>query len=354
MIRFIALTLFFLFYLPVYLPSSAQEPVATVMFYNLENLFDTRNDSLKLDDEFLPQGDRHWTPTRFYTKLTRISKVITNTGNWEPPAVIGMCEVENRDVLEKLIWHPPLRNWKYNIIHKESPDERGIDVAVLYRPEVFNPLSYRYFPPVPEGEKAPATREILYVCGILDQADTIHLFFNHWPSRYSGLMETRQNREIAAQRLKSEVDILQKKFIKPLIIIMGDFNDQPNDESILNHLHAGASRSGNQDALFNISYQWFSKGKGTLKFQSQWNIFDQIIVSEAVLDSTGNLFAHEEDARILDASFLLERDETYTGMKLNRTYNGFSYHGGYSDHLPVLLMLRKKNAIRIFEPQKTQ
>ena len=342
--HFIPQTSVFLFYFLVCLPLFAQEPVGSVMFYNLENLFDTKDDSLKLDDEFLPEGDRHWTPSRFYTKLTRISKVITNTENWEPPAVIGMCEVENRVVLEKLTWHPPLRNWKYNIIHKESPDERGIDVAVLYRPDVFNPLTYKYFPPVPEGETPPATREILYVCGILADADTIHLFFNHWPSRYSGLMETRSDRDKAAQRLKSETEILQKNFKNPKIIIMGDFNDQPTDESISNYLHAGASRTGNPDALFNISYKWFAKGKGTLKYQSQWNLFDQIIVSEAVLDSTGNLYSHAQDARILDASFLLEKDETYTGMKLNRTYNGFTYHGGYSDHLPVLLMLRKRIA----------
>lgn len=339
----IPLTLLILIFLLVLQPIYAQEPVGSVMFYNLENLFDYEEDSLKLDDEFLPDGDRHWTPGRFYTKLTRISKVITNTGYWEPPAVVGVCEAENRMVLERLTRHPPLRNWKYQIIHKDSPDERGIDVAVLYRPDLFSPVTYRYFPPVPVGEPLPATREILYVSGILADTDTIHLFFNHWPSRYGGLMETRPDRAKAALRLKYEVELLQQKYQNPEIIIMGDFNDQPSDASILIHLQAGRSRTGNPEKLYNISYDWFSKGKGTLKYQSQWNLFDQVIVSEALLDTSAILYASPADSRILDASFLLEEDETYTGMKLNRTYNGFSYHGGYSDHLPVIIQLRKQD-----------
>jgi hypothetical protein len=325
------------------LPSTAQKgtPVASVMFYNLENFYDTSDDSLKQDNEFLPMGERRWTNHRFYVKLSNISRVVANTGNWEPPAVIGLCEVENRKVLEKLVGSDLLKSWEYQIIHKDSPDERGIDVAALYRPSVFMPLSYRYFPPVGQGEPTPFTREILHVSGIMAGKDTIHLFFNHWPSRYSGLMETRNLRKQAAQRLKDEIRQLQIKYKNPKIIVMGDFNDQPEDESLLNALEAGKEMNHNFNHLVNLSFPWIKMKKGTLKYQTQWNIFDQIIVSESVLDEESSLFSMPEDARILDMPFLLEQDEKFTGMKLKRTYEGFTYKGGFSDHLPVLLMLRK-------------
>jgi hypothetical protein len=322
---------------------SAQKgtPVASVMFYNLENFYDTEDDSLKRDNEFLPTGDRRWTKRRFYAKLSNISRVIVNTGNWEPPAIIGFCEVENRKVLEKLAGFEPLRTWDFQIIHKDSPDERGIDVAALYRPSVFMPISYRYFPPVAMGQPTPFTREILYICGIVTGKDTIHLFFNHWPSRYSGLMETRDLRKQAALRLKVEIMQLQVKYKNPKIIIMGDFNDQPEDESMLQSLQAGKEMTHHKDQLVNLSFRWIKMKKGTLKFQTQWNIFDQIITSESLLTDESSLFSLPEDARILDIPFLLEQDEKFTGLKLKRTYEGFTYKGGFSDHLPVLLMLRK-------------
>ncbi len=327
------------------------------MFYNLENLYDTVDDTLRRDEEFQPEGDRHWSGYRFYHKLTSIAKVILNTGAWEPPAVIGFCEVENREVLEQLVGHPLLRRWNYQIVHKDSPDKRGIDVAAIYRPDGFYPLSYRYLPPVPEGEQVPSTREILYLCGICGgqgeeartkellpehtveaartqtDIDTLHLFFNHWPSRYGGLMETRPLRMKAARRLKTETRILQQKHHHPLIIITGDFNDQPQDESLLRGMGAAASSHGHPDSLVNLSYPWKKMGKGTLKYQSQWNIFDQFIVSEALLE------AMPVSARILEAPFLLEEDEKFTGTRLRRTYLGFRYQGGFSDHLPVLLHL---------------
>ena len=321
--------------------SQEETSLATVMFYNLENLYDTEDDSLKRDEEFLPEGGRHWTGYRFYEKLTALSKVIANTGNWEPPAVIGFCEAENRVVLEKLVRHPLLKTWNFNIIHKDSPDKRGIDVAAVYRPSVFNPLFYRYFPPVPDGDPIPDTREILHLCGILAGEDTLHIFFNHWPSRYGGMMETRPMRKKAAERLRSEVDNLRQKYHHPRIIIMGDFNDQPRDESLSRYLGAGGDITRNPDALYNTAFRWEKEKRGTLKYQSQWNIFDQIIINEALLDTTARLFTPPRDARILDAPFLLEKDEKFTGTKLKRTYLGYQYKGGFSDHLPVLLMLRK-------------
>lgn len=330
-------------FLYLFFNSSAQygKPVASVMFYNVENLFDTENDPLVADEEFLPKGERRWSSFRFNTKLNNIAKVIANTGNWEPPAVIGLCEVENRYVLERLLNQPSIRNWKYKIIHKNSPDERGIDVAAIYREDVFYPIKYKYFSPVPEDEPVPSTREILYVYGILAGQDTVHFFFNHWPSRFSGLMETREPRQKAATRLLQEIQDIRAKHNNPLIIIMGDFNDQPDEDSLTRFMKASPTPGSDPSQLYNLSYVWLKQGKGTLKYQSMWNVFDQIIVSGSVLDPQGKLYATTDDATIMGASFLFQKDERYTGQKLFRTYEGFRYIGGYSDHLPIILMIRK-------------
>lgn len=324
-------------------PAGAQpQPVASVMFYNVENLFDAEDDPETLDNEFLPEGDRRWTNSRLYQKLVNISKVILNTGSWEPPALIGLCEVENRQVLEKLLMVTPLKTFGYKIIHKESPDERGIDVALLYRENFFEPIEYRCFLPVPGENTVARTREILYVSGILAGMDTVHLFVNHWPSRYGGLMETRSMRNRAAARLKAEIEQLQLQFHAPAIIAMGDFNDQPSDQSLGKILQGESPFSAGSPALVNLSLPWENSGKGTLKMQSQWQVFDQMIVSTGLLDSTRNLFCLPGDARILDLPFLLEKDERFYGEKPFRSYVGFRYHGGFSDHLPVILTLRKR------------
>lgn len=317
-----------------------QEKQAFVMFYNVENLFDVRNDPETSDDEFLPDGDRHWNSFRMNLKLNNIAKVISNTGNWEPPAIIGFCEIENRYVLERLVAEKALQNWNYRVIHKDSPDERGIDVAAIYRPDQFTPLRYWYFPMTSESGEKNQSREILAITGVLANRDTIHLFFNHWPSRYSGLMETRDGRNKAASILKKEVEMLQKTYVYPHIIIMGDFNDQPFDQSLTRHLRASNEMGSNPDQLYNLSYQWVSQKRGTLKHQAEWNVFDQIFVSGSMLGTTRKLFVTQRDAEILEATFLFTQDEKYFGRKLFRTYEGYKYKGGFSDHLPVLLGVR--------------
>lgn len=334
--------IFFLLTLIALSPAHAQNnrQAATIMFYNVENLFDTQDDPDTQDDEFLPAGLRRWTYKRFNAKLNNVAKVIANTGNWEPPAVIGLCEVENRYVLERLVDQPGLKKWNYKIVHKDSPDSRGIDIAALYRSDVFEPVKYHYFSPVAEGQPAPSTREILCLSGIVAGIDTVHIFFNHWPSRYSGLMETRNARKEAALRLKSEIEKLRKQYVNPAIIIMGDFNDNPDDESLLKHLGAAPGITQNPEKLINLSYPWLELKKGTLKYQSVWYLFDQIIVSENLFERT--LYCKPNDAYILEAPFLLENDEQHAGKKLFRTYNGMKYNGGFSDHLPVLLILRKE------------
>lgn len=322
---------------------NGQDKQVFVMFYNVENLFDVRNDPETSDDEFLPAGDRHWNTFRLNLKLNNLAKVLTNTGNWEPPAIIGFCEIENRYVLERLVAEKALQKWGYKIIHKESPDERGIDVAAIYRPDKFKPLRYKYIPMDGGYGSNNRTREILGITGVLSSCDTIHLFFNHWPSRYSGLMETREGRNRAASILKTEVENLQKAYIQPLIVIMGDFNDQPFDQSMTKYLKASNGKGSSPEQLYNLSYRWLSEDRGTLKHQAEWNVFDQIVVSGSLLLESRNLYVKREDAEILEATFLFTPDDKYFGRKLFRTYEAFKYKGGFSDHLPVMLGIRIRN-----------
>lgn len=312
----------------------------SVLFYNVENLFDLEDDPETSDEEFTPGGDRHWTYNRLTKKLLGISKVILGSAGWEPPQMIGLCEVENRRVLENLVSGTPLNKFPYKIIHKESPDHRGIDVAFIYNQDVFYPLFYRYFPLKSADGSELATREILYISGVVNETDTLHFFVNHWPSRYGGLLETQPLRNLAAKTLRFHFNQLCEKYRNPKVIIMGDFNDQPADESISVYLGAaGYSDTIEPDNIVNLSAQWVNDTKGTLKYRSQWSVFDQIMVSGALLNADQGLFATPEMAQIVDLPFLLQKDERFGGMKTNRTYVGYSYNGGFSDHLPVLIQL---------------
>lgn len=316
----------------------------TILFYNVENLFDIKDNPETNDDEFTPKGDRRWTYKRFNQKIQNISKVILSASGWEPPEVVALCEIENRFVLEMLISKTPLESYPYKIIHKESPDSRGIDVALLYNENDFYPLEYKYIPLRLENDSVLSSREILYVSGIVKNTDTLHIFVNHWPSRYSGLLESQSLRNLAANILRTEIEILQEKHSKPNIVIVGDFNDQPSDESILVHLGAAeySENSSNIDEnqIYNLSFSWMNQELGTLKYQSQWSVFDQIMVSGNLLKTENKLFTRPEWAKIVQLPFLLEKDERYGGIKTNRTYYGFRYQGGFSDHLPVLLKLQ--------------
>ena len=314
----------------------------SVLFYNVENLFDTQNDSLSADDEFTPAGERHWTRKRLNKKVNNLSKVILNAEGWGMPDLIGLCEVENRYVLQKLIEDTPLKTTSYKVIHKESPDPRGIDVALLYNSETFYPLDYACYPMINKDGSIRKSREILYVFGIVNGRDSLHVFVNHWPSRYSGLLETRPAREMAALLLSSKYREIIEKDEDANIVIVGDFNDQPNDESINKYLGAIAPTSSTRPTnMVNLSSLWMKQEEGTIKYQGQWFVFDQIMVSPGLLDKRGGLHTSPDNASICKMPFLFEKDETYGGRKLFRTYTGYKYNGGFSDHLPVMLMLQE-------------
>ena len=315
----------------------------SILFYNVENLFDTRDNPDTEDDSFTPEGELHWTNKRFTQKLLNISKVILSASGWSVPEIVVFAEIENRNVLEKLIKDTFLKSVLYKIIHKESLDFRGIDVALIYNSDLFFPLEYKYYPLIVK-DKLLNTRELLYVSGVLNGKDTVHIFGNHWPSRYSGLMETKSLRKAAANLLRDKVDELIVKYKSPKIVIVGDFNDNPEDESLTEVLEAVKTEQPIvQNQLYNLFYDFERSDKGSLKFQSQWFLFDQIIVSGSLLSANSGIYTKPENARILSLPFLLEEDKKFGGQKPFRTYYGFSYNGGFSDHLPVLLQLVSAN-----------
>ncbi|MBN2773039.1 MAG: endonuclease/exonuclease/phosphatase family protein [Prolixibacteraceae bacterium] len=320
--------------------SAQQRGDFRILFYNVENLFDTEDNPYTEDDEFLPDSERRWNNYRLNNKLNNIAKVILASGGWESPDIVGLCEVENRKVVEQLLNNSSLKNQKYKVIHKESPDPRGIDVSMIYKEESFRPLKYEYNGLKNEDGEVRKTREILYVKGIVKESDTLHLFFNHWPSRYSGYLETVEFRKLAARTLRNRIDLILSDNPDAKVIIMGDFNDQPTDESLTSLLLAkSGTDASEQNTLINLSAGCETSNYGTIKYQSQWQIYDQVIVSKEILDTVQPIFSSPENAGVIHFDFLLTEDKKYGGLKPFRTYNGFSYEGGFSDHLPVYIDL---------------
>lgn len=321
------------------LASLKNDSTYTIMFYNVENLFDIDNDPTTIDEEFLPNGDRFWNNHKFYLKLKRIFQVIMAAGQGELPVVIGLCEIENQTVLELLLHTTPLAKMGYKIVHKESPDRRGIDVALLYREDLFDPINYKTFPVINPNDTEFKTRDILYVKGKIAN-DTLHFFINHWPSKYGGLMETIPLRALAAKTLRTNIDSLFTLNSNSKIIAMGDFNDSPFDESISKELMALTHfDSISLSSLYNLAYPLAEIGRGSNKYQGKWELIDQIIVSGALLQPKG-LSTSTNSFHIFSPPFLLEPDKNFLGEKPFRTYVGFKYNNGFSDHLPVLLHLR--------------
>lgn len=303
-----------------------------IMFYNVENLFFPTNDSIKRDDEFTPKGDKYWSWKRYDQKIRNVAKTAIAVGEWEAPAVLGLCEIENIDCLNDLVNKSPLKAYKYEILHYECGDNRGIDVALLYRPEFFNLIGSKPFV-LNFGPDSRPTRDILYAKGIVNEKDTLHLFVNHWPSRYGGQLVTAPKREKAAETLKAIYDSLLVDDPKANIIAMGDFNDHPDDVSMKDILKAKIDTVNLQpDDLVNSMWQYTKTG-GTHKYQHVWGVLDQIVLSQNLVFSKNNLYAGLPTTQIFKADWLLEKDDV--GMRLNRTYIGFKFHGGYSDHLPI-------------------
>lgn len=320
--------------------------IRTIAFYNIENLFDTENDSLTFDDDRTPQGKDNWTQPRYLNKVAHISKVLSEIGNdvtQTSPDIIGLCEVENKRVVTDLINHSNLKNKNYGIVHFDSPDERGIDVAFLYKKSAFivNSIkSHRLLLFNKEGFR-DYTRDQLVVNGFLDDEE-FHFIVNHWPSRSGGEARSKPNRIAAAQLNKRIIDSIQKMDIEARIISMGDLNDDPIDESLKMVLKTkGAIKELDSISLFNPMEKLFKKGIGSLAYRDKWNLFDQIFF-------TSNLIKKQKDsygfwkAGVYSRSYLINSNGKYKGYP-RRTYAGGGYVGGYSDHFPVYLYLIKRS-----------
>jgi len=302
-----------------------------IMFYNVENFFDAEIDTSRSYNEFTPEGNLHWTHRKVDAKRKAVYKVITALGQWSSPAIIGMVEVENKSVLTELIDKTPLKQKGYQVIHFDSPDFRGIDAALLYSPD-FRLISAKPVRITDPDDPEFTTRDMLYAKGILGN-DTLHVIVNHWTSRYRGLLESSPKRLLQARALLHLTDSICQVHPNANIVAMGDFNDSPDNESMKLLV-----RDGGVGKLVNLHMQTNNSAvKGTLKFQGQWDIFDQMLVTENMLHASNSLWVVDSVGHIFSEPFVLEDDEKFGGVKPNRTNVGFTYHGGYSDHLPVFL-----------------
>ena len=306
-----------------------------IMFYNVENLFDTNDDPLTDDNEFLPYGLMKWTVTRYRNKINSLYKVISAAGEWDSPAIIGFCEVENRKVLEDLIYETYLSKLNYSIIHEESPDRRGIDVCLLYRKKLTEIISYKYWIPPEISRNDFNSRSVLYTKLLLD-SDTIHLILNHWPSRRGGVLAGEDNRIRIADMIRYKVDSIMKTDHKGVkIIIMGDFNCNPDDEVIKSLINSPDSVK----VMTNLSESIYDHGFGTYRYMGTWEMIDQVIVSQSLISDNIGIHTETKSLKIFKPEFLLKKDPKYPGLSPFSTYRGYKYQGGYSDHLPVLLDL---------------
>lgn len=297
----------------------------TFVELNCENLFDCRHDSLKNDTEFLPDGSYHWTRTRYWRKLNRVGQTIIACGvkgqSWQLPDMVALCEVENDSVLHDLTRRSLLRNARYDYVMTCSPDERGIDVALVYSPFSFRLIRSHSVRVEPIKDMRP-TRDILYVSGVIASGDTLHVIVAHLPSRRGGERHSRPFRMAAASRVAAVVDSIYNVSKDAKIIIAGDFNDYANSASV--RMLCGKR-------LKDISAEATGRNgaKGTYRYQGEWGSLDHILVSESLARNVVHCY-------INDAPFLVEPDEKYGGLKPRRNYLGPRYQNGFSDHLPLV------------------
>ncbi len=318
--------------------------IRCIAFYNVENLFDITNDSLVFDDERTPAGAYGWSLERYQRKIANITKVLSEIGKaitGASPDIIGLCEIENREVLEDLVNHPNLRDKEYGIVHQDSPDERGIDVALLYRRNAFLPVSYqsRRLLLFDEEGYRDYTRDQLVVSGILDD-EPWYFIVNHWPSRSGGTLRSKPNRMAAARLNKRIIDSIRRLHPVARIISMGDFNDDPRDASLKKMLNTvGIKKHLDSAYLFNPMELLYQKGQGTLAYRDKWNLFDQFLVTPNVALDREHYFFWK--VGIFAPHYLKTDTGRFSGYPF-RTYVGTTYQGGYADHFPVYLFLIKR------------
>ena len=318
-----------------YTASAEKDNLHTVAFYNVENLFDTIDDPKTLDNDFLPESERKWSVKRYKKKIFKLGTTLSNIGYKDTdksPVIIGLAEVENLKVVEDLVASKHLVNKDYGIVHYDSPDERGIDVALLYRKSQFELISKKSVPLLVDSQKGDRdyTRDILHVSGKMN-GETIHVLVNHWPSRRDGAELTEYKRIAAAEKNREIVDkIKSEEGEDTKFIIMGDVNDDPSSNSVSNSLVKAD--------FYNPMRKLLTRRTGTTSYRGQWNLFDQIIFSSNFhkYEKGTHAFAY---SKIFSDDFLKVYRGRYKGNPF-RTYVGRKYQGGYSDHFPVYMVLK--------------
>jgi len=342
---------------------SKKYKIHTIAFYNFENLYDTVDDVFTNDDEWTPNGAQHWTTEKYRQKLKNLARVLSEIGtseNSNAPTLIGGAEIENRNVLEDLIREPKLQPLDFGIIHFDSPDKRGIDVALLYQKKYFRPTSYTNIPliiykkGIPKKEEETEilddeievkkeninrvfTRDQLLVSGFLEDEE-IHIIVNHWPSRSGGEKATTMFREAAGKLNRKIIDSLQQINPQAKVLTMGDFNDGPFNKSIKTELGAkGVKTEVSEFDVFNPFEELANKGLGTIAYRDSWNVFDQIIMTASLVKSDFSTFNFWK-AGIFNKPYLIQNSGQYKGYPLRNTLT----QAGFSDHLPVYVYLIKE------------
>ena len=320
--------------------------IAAIGFYNLENLFDTIDSPTTNDADFLPGGRLHWNAEKYWSKQANMAKVISQLATDKTPdgvALLGVSEIENRLVLEDLVAQPLLKSRNYQIVHFESPDERGIDVGLLYQPKYFTVTSAQSIPVmIMENDTSGRdfTRDVLYVSGKFD-GEPLHILVNHWPSRSGGESASAWRRAEAAKVCRHLVDSLTAAEPTAKIVIMGDLNDDPNNKSLTQVLRAVRSADRMKvDELYNPMYDLFQNGDGTLAYRDAWNLFDQIIVSKGLVSKKTGGWQFFKPV-VYRQPWLFQEEGAFRGYPL-RTFVGDIFLNGYSDHLPVYTLFVKK------------
>lgn len=314
----------------------------SVGFYNVENLFDTIKSPGKNDEEFTPEGPNRWDTPKYLEKLDRLSEVIAKMGiemNPDGPAVMGLCEVENAEVVWDLVRHQRIRDRNYQVIHYRSRDRR-VDNAFIYQPKYFQVTHSKSVPIVLPDEPNFRTRDHLVVSGLM-LGEPMHFIVAHWPSRRGGEKRSRHLRVAAADNARSIIDSLKAIDPQAKIVFMGDLNDDPNNVSVRKHLsaHGNINRMKAGD-LFNPFEDLFRKGIGSLAWRDSWNLFDQIIITQSFLGEDRSSFKFHR-SEVFNRPFLRQPSGRFQGYPF-RSYAGGAYIGGYSDHFPTLIFLLRE------------
>lgn len=315
----------------------------TIVFYNIENLFDFEDDPLTRDEDFTPDSEKKWDKEKYLKKTQDISKVLSSIGKRDLPAIIGLAEVENKKVLIDLINTENLEKGNYGIVHYDSPDKRGIDVAILYRKDLYK-VEYHKSIPINFPRDTTLTRDILLVKGKTNDSENLYVFVNHWKSRSGGMSVTENKRNYSAVILRKAVDSILNFEPEAKIVIMGDFNDEPTNRSIHQILQANNKRKNrSQRDLYNLMYDMHNlDDSGTYHYSGSWNMLDQIIISQALLDTKQGYFTDFGGGEIYNEEWILYKNSKAGTLTPNKTYGGNTYFGGISDHLPVYVVLRRK------------